>query len=137
MKMSEAPKFILEEVFQDAGSDVRRHLELTRLDPMYRLKFFDREVLVSDDHDKMKAEIRREFPGEEAGLEHFLNKEEKRLSYLYPCLQKPYNSLLDMVSAPMLRALPHLDLGQSVFNALGRYFPSEMVRICFTLCAEA
>lgn len=125
-------KFILEEMFQEAGADARQYLDIIRLDPMYRLRFFDKEVLVSDDHEKMKDEIRRAFPGEETGLDRFLKKEETRLRYLFPCLQKPYSSILDMVSAPMLRALPHLDLGTSVFQALGRYFPSEQLRICFT-----
>jgi len=125
-------KFILEEMFQEAGADAHKHLELVRLDPMYRLKFFDHEIRVSDDHEKMKAEIQREFPGEEKGLEKFLAHEQRRLRYLFPCLQKPYNSLFDMVSPTMLRALPHLDLGASVYDALGRYFPSELLRICFT-----
>lgn len=125
-------KFILEEMFQEAGSDIKDYLELTRLDPMYRLKFFGNEVRVTDDPAKMKAEILREFPGEEDGLEKFFKKEETRLAYLFPCLQKPYSSFFDMLSNPLLRAVPHLDLGVSVFNVLGKYFRSELLRICFT-----
>lgn len=125
-------KFILEEMFQEAGSNIKEYLELIRLDPMYRLKFFGTEVRASDDHEKMKAEIKREFPGQEDGLEKFLKKEETRLAYLFPCLQKPYSSVYDMLSNPLLKALPYLDLGTSVFNALGKYFPSELLRICFT-----
>jgi len=124
--------FVLEEMFQEAGCDIKDYLELIRLDPMYRLKFFSNEVRASDDHEKMKAEIRREFPGQEDGLEKFLKKEETRLAYLFPCLQKPYSSIVDMLSNPLLKALPYLDLGTSVFNALGKYFPSELLRICFT-----
>ena len=125
-------KFILDEMFQEAGTDARHYLDVIRLDPMYRLRFFDTEVLVSDDHEKMKAEIRRFFPGEETGFDRFLKKEEIRLKYLFPCLQKPYSSIFDMVSASLIKALPHLDLGTSVFQALGRYFHSEQLRICFT-----
>ncbi|MCX8045147.1 MAG: phytoene desaturase family protein [Desulfobacterota bacterium] len=125
-------KFILDEMFQEAGTDAQQWLDFIRLDPMYRLRFVDKEVLVSDDHEKMKDAIKRAFPGEETGLERFLQKEGTRLRYLFPCLQKPYSSIFDMVSAPLIKALPHLDLGTSVFQALGRYFSSEQLRICFT-----
>jgi phytoene desaturase len=124
--------FILEDMFRETGRRAGDYLEFKRLDPMYRLKFFGNEIMASDDHEKMEAEIKREFPGEEAGLKKFLEGEKVRFDYLFPCLQKPYSSFRDMLINPFLKAIPHLDLHMSVYSALGRYFKSENLKFCFT-----
>lgn len=124
--------FILEEMFEETGRKATDYLKFVRLDPMYRLKFFDNEILASGDHEKMKQAIKKEFPGEEEGLEKFLAGEKTRFDYLFPCLQKPYSSYIDMMINPMLKAIPHLDLDKSVFTALGKYFKSDNLKFCFT-----
>jgi len=125
-------KFVLDEMFEEAGKNSDDYLKFKHLEPMYRLKFFENEVLASDDHKKMEEEIKREFPGEEKNLYKFLECEEKRFSYLFPCLQKPYSSIFEMMKNPLLKALPHLDLGKSVYQILSRYFKSENLKFCFT-----
>ncbi len=55
--------FILEEMFEETGRKAKDYLDFRRLDPMYRLKFYDNEIRAYDDHDKMELEIKREFPG--------------------------------------------------------------------------
>jgi phytoene desaturase len=125
-------KFVLDEMFEETGRNAKDYLDFIHLDPMYRLKFFDNEILMTDDHDKMEAAIGKEFPGEEKGLKKFLAGEKKRFDYLFPCLQKPYSSVFDMIRNPLLKAVPHLDLHLSVFQALGRYFKSDNLKFCFT-----
>ncbi len=125
-------KFILDEMFAETGRNSEDYLKFHKLDPMYRLKFTDKQVLVTDDHEKMEKEIEKIFPGEGKGLASYLKNEEKRMKYLFPCLQKPYSSIFDMMKNPLLKALPHLDLGKSVFNALGKYFKPEKLRFVFT-----
>jgi phytoene desaturase len=61
-------RFILAEMFQEAGRDVEKYLTFKKLDPLYRLKFEDREVAVSSDHGAMRREIGRVFPGKRAGF---------------------------------------------------------------------
>jgi len=46
---------------------------------MYRLKFFENEVLFSDDHKITESEIKREFSAEEGGLYKYLESEEKKV----------------------------------------------------------
>jgi len=99
---------------------------------MYRLKFYDNEILVSDNHEKMEKEIAIKFPGEEKSFKKYLKGEEKRLHYLLPCLQKPYISIFDMFKNPLLKALPHLDLDKSVYKVLSKYFKSENLKFTFT-----
>lgn len=125
-------KFVLDEMFEETGKNSEDYLEFKKLDPMYRLKFFENEILASSDHKKMEEEIKREFPGEEENLYKFLQCEEKRFRYLFPCLQKPYSSIFDMMKNPLLKALPHLDLGKSVYQILSRYFKSENLKFTFT-----
>lgn len=124
--------FILEEMFEETGRKASDYLTFKKLDPMYRLQFYDKEVLISDDHKKMVEEIKIKFPGEEGGFKKFFDAEKKRFRYLYPCLQKPYSSIKDMLGNPFLRAIPHLDLDKSIFKVLGKYFNSDNLKLCFT-----
>lgn len=124
--------FVLQEMFEEVGKKVEDYLTLKRLDPMYRLKFYENELRVTDDHDKMEKEIAREFPGEEKYFKKYLEGEQKRLKYLFPCLQKPYTSIFDMMKNPLLKAIPHLDLDKSVYQALSKYFKSENLKFTFT-----
>jgi phytoene desaturase len=125
-------KFLLDEMFDEVNEKSEDYLKFVKLEPMYRLKFFENEVLFSDDHKKTEDEIKKKFPGEEKGLYKFLESEGKRFKYLFPCFQKPYISFFDMLKNPLLRALPHLDIGKSVYQILSRYFKSENLKFCFT-----
>ncbi len=125
-------KHIVDEIFEEASEKAEDYLKFVKLDPMYRLKFFSNEMKMYDDHKKTEEAIKKEFPGEEKNFYRYLENEEKRLKYLLPCLQKPYNSILDMVSNPLLKAIPHLDLGKSVYDILSKYFKNDILRLCFT-----
>jgi phytoene desaturase len=99
---------------------------------MYRLKFKDRTVTPTSDHAKMKEEIRRQFPGNENGLDRFLARERVRFERMYPCLQMPYGSYLKAVHPNLLRAYPVLGLGRSLYDTLSDSFDDELLRLSFT-----
>jgi phytoene desaturase len=124
--------FVLREMFEEAGREVEKYLRFKRLDPLYCLKFDDRDVLVSPNHEKMKAEIARKFPGNEGGMERFLEAEKKRFEFLFPCIQKHYSTLGTLFSWTLLKALPYLSPTRSIFQALGRYFKQDKLKLCFT-----
>ncbi len=125
-------KFVPEEVFELAGRDVSAYLETVRLDPMYRLVFADVEISPSSDPQKMEQELARAFPGSEAGYRKFLQKEQVRFDAMYPCLKVDYSSIRSLVSSHLLKALPHLSLGKSIFQSLGDYFTPEKLKLSFT-----
>jgi len=129
-------QFILREMFEKAGRNVEDYLEFKPLDPLYCLKFGDRNVLVSADHDKMRAQIREHFPGEEKGLDEFLHYERWRYGYLLPCIRKHYSNFWTLMSMPLLKALPYLSPGRSLFQNLGRYFRDEKLKLSFTFQAK-
>ena len=128
--------FILREVFEAAGRDLDDYCEVVPLDPMYRLNFKDFHFDPSGDPDVTRQRIAETFPGQEAGYDRFLKREKKRYRYMYPCLQAPYGTLLSMASPRLIRALPHLSAGRSLFSVLGDYYDDDNLRISFTFQAK-
>jgi phytoene desaturase len=124
--------FILREVFQAAGRKAEDYLDIRPLDPMYQLSFKDKVLRPTTNRELMKEQIERLFPGNGAGLERFHAVEKVRYDKMYPCLKKDYSSAISMLSRPLLRALPHLSLGRSLYDVLGDYFSTEDLRISFT-----
>lgn len=129
-------KFILDEMFEEAGERSSDWFESVRLDPMYRLVFDDRTVDMTDDHERMKQEIARQFPDSRADVESFLRREGERFEKVFPCLQKDYGSFKEFFNPVFLKAIPYIPLGKSLFQYLGNYFSEEKLRICFTFQAK-
>ena len=124
--------YILKEMFQEAGREIENYLRFTSLDPLYRLKHGDIEFLPSPDHHKSWEQIRHLFPGNEEGFTRFLTREDKRFRYLFPCLQKDYASYTAYLDPIFIKALPHLAMGKSLFDNLGSYYDTEILKIFFT-----
>jgi phytoene desaturase len=125
-------KYLMDELFEVAGFKTSDFLDCRRLDPMYRLFFENKSMLVFENREKMKHEIEKLFPGESVGLDDFYDKESKRFEKLYPCLQKDYSSLTRLFSKDLISALPHIALGNSLYDVLGKYFKSESLKLAFT-----
>jgi len=125
-------KFLLDELFEDAGRTTSDYLDCRALDPMYRLNFSNKTMLARPNPEDMRDEIERAFPGEGAGLDRFLSAESVRFKKLYPCLQKDYGSPAAFLHKTLLSALPHIAPGRSLYDVLSTYFPSEELRLAFT-----
>ena len=70
--------FILEEVFKESGGKVEDYLNVKKLEPMYRVKFADFEILPTTNRKEMKQQLETLFPGSAKGYEKYLLKEKKR-----------------------------------------------------------
>lgn len=128
--------FILREVFQEAGRSLDDYCKIIPLDPMYKLMFNDRTIFPTTDHERMQKQVDAHFPGNAGGVFAFLTKEKKRYSMMYPSLRRPYNSPLSLLSWPLIRAVPYLSLGKTLYDTLGSYFNSEQLRLSFTFQAK-
>ncbi|MBM4310547.1 MAG: phytoene desaturase [Deltaproteobacteria bacterium] len=128
--------FTLKEMFEESGRRAEDYIEVKKLEPMYRLRFPDFDIFPTSNRQHMQQQIADLFPGNEGGYERFLATESKRFELLFPCLQKPYSSLFDLFSPALLRALPHLSLGRSMFGQLGRYFDNDQLKLAFTFQAK-
>jgi len=125
-------KSILDEVFEESDRNSSDYLQFHRLEPMYRLQFPDAALDASSDHAAMREQIAKHFPGNEQGFDRYLQTEKRRFDLMFPCLQKDYSYASRMLSRDLLRALPHLSLGRSLFSVLGDYFRPEKLKLSFT-----
>lgn len=129
-------RFILDEVFQEAGRRAEDYLKFVKLEPMYRLQFHDRRIEPTTDPGAMRRQLEPVFPGSSPGYDRFRRREAHRFQLMYPCLQKDYSSWTRVFSRDLLRALPHLSLGRSLIQVLGDYFADDLLRLAFTFQAK-
>ncbi len=125
-------KFILDEVFQEAGRRIEDCLEFVKLEPMYRLQFEDARLEPTTRREAMLEQLDAHFPGHRAGYDKFMAVEKERFHRMYPCLQKDYASVKRYFSKDLLRALPKLSIGRSLISVLGDYFREEKLKLSFT-----
>jgi phytoene desaturase len=130
-------KFILEEMFELAGHNIYDYLDIKSLDPLYRLKFGSgKTVLPTRDKAEMRAQIEDLFPGNGEGFERYMAYETAKFQKIVPCLQVPYDSMVDYVRPRFLQALPVLDAHRSLYSHLGRYFKDDDLKTSFTFQAK-
>lgn len=125
-------KFILDEMFSEAGKDVSRYLEFQKLEPMYHLDYGDLVLDPSTDVAKTTSDVKEIFPGNEDGVAQFYDKERHRFELLFPCLQKDYVHFRTFFHPDFLRAIPILGVGASLFQNLGRYFKDDRLKMSFS-----
>lgn len=129
-------KPILDEVFEEAGACGDELMEMRKLEPMYRLQFADRYLEPTNGEGPMTAEIARVFPGREAAYAGFFAREKARFDALYPCLQKPYHTWRSFLSPHLIKAVPHLALGKSLYDVMIKNFREEKLALSFTFQAK-
>lgn len=125
-------KFILDEVFEEAGRHIDDYLKCVKLEPMYRLQFDDVRLEPTTAREAMLQQLDQHFPGNRDGYDKFMAVEKERFQRMYPCLQKDYASVGQYLSKNMLRALPKLSIGRSLLSVLGDYFREEKLKLSFT-----
>jgi phytoene desaturase len=127
---------LLEEIFQKAGRDLNDYVNLTRLDPLYRLKFGDREFLPTQNNELMQQRLEQLFPGSAQGYTRFMNDHETKFSKIIPLLQRPFARLTDYLTWPVIKSLPYLHLHETVYDHLSRYFQYEELKYAFAFQAK-
>jgi phytoene desaturase len=125
-------KFILDEVFEEAGRRVEDYLTCAKLEPMYRLAFDDVRLDMTTEREAMLGQLEAAFPGSRAGYDKFMAREKRRFHLMYPCLQKDYATIRQYLTKTLLKALPNLSLGRSLISVLGDYFAPEKLKLAFT-----
>lgn len=130
-------KDVLENIFEKTGKQLEDYVEITRLDPLYRLNYSNgKELYPSPDKEKMKQTMESFSPGSFQGYLRYLGKEKKKYDKLIPCLSIPYGKFSDFLSMHLIKALPYLDAHTSLYNVLSRYFQDPMMRLAFTFQAK-
>ena len=65
-------KFILDEVFEEAGRHIDDYLKCVKLEPMYRLQFDDVRLEPTTEREAMLRQLDAHFPGNRAGYDKFM-----------------------------------------------------------------
>jgi phytoene desaturase len=125
-------KFLLDLVFEEAQTTSSNYLKFLKLDPMYELKVGNRSFRPSPDHDKTKASMEEFLPGSSPRFDQFIKKEKKRFQHLLPCIQRDYSSARKLISPALIKSVPYLGLGKSVFDVLKGYFKEEDLSLMFS-----
>jgi phytoene desaturase len=121
---------ILHEMFQFAGRKVSDYLDMREIEPLYRLRFQGKkDFYPSRDREYMDRQIRDLFPGDEDNYRRFMEVEKIKFEQLFSCLKLPYFSILHYLRPQLIRAIPRLDLTQSLYDKLAGYFSHEEMRI--------
>lgn len=127
---------LLEELFRLADRDVNDYARLTRLDPLYELRFGDQAFAPSTDRDRTFEEIERLFPGDGTGYLRFMRDEGLKFDRVAPLLRRPFERLADYARGDVFAALPRLHATDTVYGRLSRYFRDERLRNSFSFQAK-
>lgn len=127
---------ILAEIFAACGARLEEEVELIRLDPLYRLHFENDAggawLDAVPDIARMEAQIAGLCPADAAGLRPFLAENRRKLEAFRPALERPFNSILDMLRPEVVGALPLLRPHRAVDTDLRRFFSDPRVRLAFS-----
>ncbi len=131
-------RFVLDALFHRVDRDPDDYLNFFPLEPMYQLDFVDQSMKIfsSNETEKEQAEIERLFPDQTDGLARFYQQEGKRFNALMPSLQRGFKHRREVLSKEVLRALPYLAPGKSLFEVLQGYFQEEELSLAFTFQAK-
>jgi phytoene desaturase len=123
---------VLAEIFAQVGYRLEDEVELVRLDPHYKLSFGDGgELLAQPDPEAMEAEVARFSPGDAGGFGSFMAENRVKLERFQPLLERGFGRWSDLLRPDVLRMLPHLRLGDSLDEELGRHFDDPRLRLAF------
>ncbi len=124
---------VLESILDSIGYNLWRELDLTQLDPHYRLVFGGGgEILATPNIRRMEAAIAKLNPRDATQLRRFLHDNREKLDKFRPFLEVPFGSWRDTVRPKLLQLLPILKPWRSLDSELGRYFSDQRVRLAFS-----
>ena len=124
---------VLEEIFETCGRDLRREVEMVRLDPQYRLIFGSGgELSCTPDVARMEAEVSRLSPADRGSFTRFMESTRAKFERFAPFLEQPFESWLDLASPDLIKLMPMLKPWRSLDAELGTFFSDERIRLAFT-----
>ncbi|WP_223700735.1 phytoene desaturase family protein [Sutcliffiella deserti] len=123
---------IAEEIFHESNRDLHDYIKLIELKDMYELVFPDKSFMVTRDQEAMINTIEKYFPGDGAGYSRFMKETEQKMAALTPILQGKMDKFYHYMQWKVLKALPQLNLGSSLYDQLSKYFSAEQLKLAFT-----
>jgi len=124
---------VLRSVFALCGRRLDDEVELTRLDPNYRLAFEDGPAIdASSNVERLRLEIAKLCPEDAANLDRYIADNREKFAAFRPVLESPFNSHLDLLKLPLRKVLKTARPWSSVDADLRRYFSDPRVRLALS-----
>ena len=129
---------VLTDIFAACGLALDREIEMTRLDPQYKLTFEtpegepDGSITAWSDVERLAAEVARFSPADAAALPRFMADNRAKLAAFRPVLESAMHGVRSLMTGPMIRSLPLLRPHRTVDQDLGTYFKDPRVRLAFS-----
>lgn len=124
---------VLEEIFESVGYDLRREVDLVRLDPQYKLVFgAGGELLASPDVAELDRQVTALSPEDRGSVQRFLDDNRDKFERFRPCIESPFLSWRDAFSSRVMRLLPSIRPWRSLERELAAYFRDPRVRLAFS-----
>jgi len=124
---------VLDDIFSTCGYDLRREVEMIRLDPQYRLVFgAGGELLATPDVARMEMEVSKLSPQDRGAFTRFMEATREKFTRFAPFLEKPFESWRDLANPDLLKLMPLLKPWKSLDSELGTFFSDERIRLAFT-----
>ena len=124
---------VLEEIFAAAGTTLKAHVDLVRLDPQYRILFGKGgELAATPDVSGMEKQIAAIAPNDVPGFKKFLEENRLKIQRMEPCLETPFHGWRSLFNSQLLKMLPLLRPHQSLDTYLKRFFQDERIRLAFS-----
>tara|TARA_R110002096_G_scaffold273422_9_gene467296 strand:- start:33316 stop:34842 length:1527 start_codon:yes stop_codon:yes gene_type:complete len=123
---------ILEEIFADVGYNLRKEVEMRRLDPQYRILFgAGGHIDATPEIAEMERQIAGICPSDAGGFSRFMDENREKLKRFTPALQSAFQGWSDLLQKELVSVLPMLRPHQSVDAYLKKFFSDPRVRLAF------
>ncbi len=123
----------LELIFDEAGYDLAKEVDLIRLDPQYRIVFGDGQKLdATGDVVRMQREMSRFSAADAGNLPRYLAENRKKLGVFEPVLTSSFDRLTDLLHPKVLKGLMYLRPWRSVHGEVSRFFKDPRIQLAFT-----
>lgn len=124
---------VISEIYQACDRDLFNEVQMTRLDPQYRLVFESGGQLdCTGNVQRMVQQIRQLAPQDASQFQRYLDENRAKLAAFRPILESPFLSLRDTLSLPLLKLLPLVRPLRSVDRDLKSYFSDPRIRLAFS-----
>jgi phytoene desaturase len=125
---------IYEKTWESFGKDLYKELDLIRMDPIYRIKFYrDRGVHFSSDLTQLQKELESIEKGSYSNFLKYMQESYNtyQLSMKH-IIDRNYNNALEFFSLKNLFLLFKLKAFNNHYSHTAKYFKSELLRVVFT-----
>lgn len=124
--------FVFDELWTLFDKQMSDYVDLTPLDPFYRIRFDDGDVFTCNgDPDFMRSEIARFNPQDADGYDRFLEESEANYKVGFELMgDQPFNTFADMLKFVPKLALNRAD--RSVYAHVAKHISHEKLRIALS-----